>query len=141
MTEILPALPTASPASRSPAWALFRAVVRHRLARVGLAIIAVLCFIAIFASILAPYSPYDQDLYRVLAPPSSIHWLGTDNLGRDLFSRILYGARVSLFVGIVSSALSALIGIAIGLFAGFKGGKAFTSISGTNRLPRPLPHT
>ncbi len=122
MTEILPALPIASPASRSPAWALFRAVVRHRLARVGLAIIAVLCFIAIFASILAPYSPYDQDLYRVLAPPSAIHWLGTDNLGRDLFSRILYGARVSLFVGIVSSALSAVIGIAIGLFAGFKGG-------------------
>jgi ABC-type dipeptide/oligopeptide/nickel transport system permease subunit len=101
---------------------LFRAVVRHRLASVGLAIIAMLCFIAIFASILAPYSPYDQDLYRVLAPPSAIHWLGTDNLGRDLFSRILYGARVSLFVGIVSSALSALIGIAIGLFAGFKGG-------------------
>jgi ABC-type dipeptide/oligopeptide/nickel transport system permease subunit len=122
MTEILPALPIASPASRSPAWALFRAVVRHRLASVGLAIIAMLCFIAIFASILAPYSPYDQDLYRVLAPPSAIHWLGTDNLGRDLFSRILYGARVSLFVGIVSSALSALIGIAIGLFAGFKGG-------------------
>ena len=107
MTEILPALPIASPASRSPAWALFRAVVRHRLASVGLAIIAMLCFIAIFASILAPYSPYDQDLYRVLAPPSAIHWLGTDNLGRDLFSRILYGARVSLFVGIVSSALSA----------------------------------
>ena len=122
MTEILPALPIASPASRSPAWGLFRAVVRHRLASVGLAIIAMLCFIAIFASILAPYSPYDQDLYRVLAPPSAIHWLGTDNLGRDLFSRILYGARVSLFVGIVSSALSALIGIAIGLFAGFKGG-------------------
>lgn len=122
MTEILPALPIASPASRSPAWALFRAVVRHRLASVGLAIIAMLCFIAIFASILAPYSPYDQDLYRVLAPPSAIYWLGTDNLGRDLFSRILYGARVSLFVGIVSSALSALIGIAIGLFAGFKGG-------------------
>jgi ABC-type dipeptide/oligopeptide/nickel transport system permease subunit len=122
MTEILPALPIASPASRSPAWALFRAVVRHRLASVGLAIIAMLCFIAIFASILAPYSPYDQDLYRVLAPPSAIHWLGTDNLGRDLFSRILYGARVSLFVGIVSSALSAVIGIAIGLFAGFKSG-------------------
>jgi peptide/nickel transport system permease protein len=101
---------------------LFRAVVRHRLASVGLAIIAMLCFIAIFASILAPYSPYDQDLYRVLAPPSAIHWLGTDNLGRDLFSRILYGARVSLFVGIVSSALSAVIGIAIGLFAGFKSG-------------------
>ena len=58
----------------------------------------------------------------MLAPPSAAHWLGTDNLGRDLFSRILYGARVSLFVGIGSTALSAVIGVAIGLFAGFKGG-------------------
>ena len=81
-----------------------RAIVRHRLASVGLAIIALLCFLAIFASMLAPYSPYEQDLYRVLAPPSATHWFGTDNLGRDLFSRILYGARVSLFVGIVSTA-------------------------------------
>jgi len=102
--------------------ALLRAVVRHRLASIGLAIIVVLCGLAIFAPVLAPYSPYDQDLYRVLAPPSAVHWLGTDNLGRDLLSRILYGARVSLFVGIVSSALSAVFGVMIGVFAGFKGG-------------------
>ena len=68
------------------------------------------------------YSPYDQDLYRVLTPPSAVHWLGTDNLGRDLFSRLLYGARVSLFVGIVSSLVSAMLGVLIGLFAGFRGG-------------------
>jgi ABC-type dipeptide/oligopeptide/nickel transport system permease subunit len=122
MSEIAPVVPIASPASRSPALALLRAVIRHRLASVGLAIIALLCFLAIFAPVLAPYSPYDQDLYRVLAPPSAVHWFGTDNLGRDLFSRLLYGARVSLFVGIVSSALSAAFGVIIGLFAGFKGG-------------------
>jgi peptide/nickel transport system permease protein len=89
---------------------LLRAIVRHYLSRVGLVIIAVLSFLAIFAPVLAPYSPYDQDLYHVLSPPSAAHWLGTDNLGRDLFSRILYGARVSLFVGIVSSLLSAALG-------------------------------
>lgn len=123
MTDaVQPAAVIVSPASRNPALALLRAVARHRLSRVGLAIIAVLCFIAIFAPVLAPYSPYDQDLYRVLAPPSTAHWLGTDNLGRDLFSRILYGARVSLFVGIVSALLSAVLGVIIGLFAGFKGG-------------------
>jgi ABC-type dipeptide/oligopeptide/nickel transport system permease subunit len=111
-----------SSASRNPALALLGAVLRHRLSRVGLAIIAVLCFLAIFAPLLSPYSPYDQDLYRVLAPPSAVHWLGTDNLGRDLFSRLLYGAQVSLSVGIVSSLVSAILGVAVGLFAGFRGG-------------------
>jgi ABC-type dipeptide/oligopeptide/nickel transport system permease subunit len=99
-----------------------RAIARHRLARVGLVIIALLFFLAIFAPVLSPYGPYEQDLYRVLAPPSTVHWFGTDNLGRDLFSRILYGARVSLFVGIGSTALSAVLGVIIGLFAGFRGG-------------------
>jgi peptide/nickel transport system permease protein len=123
MTDaVQPTAIIASPTTPSPALGLLRAVMRHHLSRVGLAIIAVLCILAIFAPILAPYSPYDQDLYRVLAPPSAAHWLGTDNLGRDLFSRILYGARVSLFVGIVSSMLSAVPGVIIGLFAGFKGG-------------------
>jgi peptide/nickel transport system permease protein len=112
----------APPAARSPAAALLRAIARHRLARFGLVVIALLCFLAIFAPVLAPYSPYEQDLYRVLAPPSAVHWFGTDNLGRDLFSRILYGARVSLFVGIGSTALSAALGVTIGLFAGFRGG-------------------
>jgi peptide/nickel transport system permease protein len=118
---VAPAL-IAAPTARNPSAALLRAIARHRLARVGLIIIALLCLMAIFAPMLAPYGPYQQDLYRVLAPPSAAHWFGTDNLGRDLFSRILYGARVSLFVGIGSTALSAAIGVIIGLFAGFKGG-------------------
>jgi len=122
MSEVVRVAPIPPGRSRSARLALLRAVFQHRLASVGLGIIAVLCFIAVFAPLLAPYSPYDQDLYKVLAPPSAAHWLGTDNLGRDLFSRLLYGARVSLFVGIVSSALSAALGVAIGLVAGFNGG-------------------
>jgi ABC-type dipeptide/oligopeptide/nickel transport system permease subunit len=110
------------PDSRNPALALLRAVARHRLAKVGLLIIAVLGIIAIFAPVLAPYDPNHQDLYRVLAPPSRAHLLGTDNLGRDLLSRLLYGARVSLFVGIVSSLVSAALGVVVGLIAGFRGG-------------------
>ena len=102
--------------------AILRAVMRHRLSRAGLVIIAVLCVVAIFAPVLAPYGPYDQDLYHVLVPPNAMHWLGTNNLGRDLFSRLLYGTRVSLFVGIVSSLVSAMLGMLIGLFAGFRGG-------------------
>jgi ABC-type dipeptide/oligopeptide/nickel transport system permease subunit len=122
MSVTAPEALIAPPAARSPSAALLRAIARHRLARFGLVVIALLCFLAIFAPVLAPYSPYDQDLYRVLAPPSAVHWFGTDNLGRDLFSRILYGARVSLFVGIGSTALSAVLGVVIGLFAGFRGG-------------------
>ncbi len=122
MSVTVPDALIAPPAARSPSAALLRAIARHRLARFGLVVIALLCFLAIFAPVLAPYSPYDQDLYRVLAPPSAVHWFGTDNLGRDLFSRILYGARVSLFVGIGSTALSAALGVTIGLFAGFRGG-------------------
>ena len=121
MTGTVPIGSIVAPISRRR-FALLRTVVRYRLARVGLAIIAVLCFLALFAPVLAPYSPYHQDLHRVLAPPSRAHWLGTDNLGRDLFSRLLYGARVSLFVGIVSAAVSAVLGMVIGLFAGLKGG-------------------
>jgi ABC-type dipeptide/oligopeptide/nickel transport system permease subunit len=123
MTDaVQPAAIVAPSVSRNPVPAILRAVLRHRLSRAGLGIIATLCALAIFAPVLAPYGPYQQDLYHVLAPPSALHWLGTDNLGRDLFSRLLYGTRVSLFVGIVSSLVSVILGVLIGLFAGFRGG-------------------
>ncbi len=122
MTELAPVAVVTAQATRSPALALLRAVARHRLARVGLVIIAALILIAIFAPVLAPYSPTQQDLYRVLAAPSRLHLLGTDNLGRDVLTRLMYGARVSLFVGIVSSLISAVVGVPIGLISGFRGG-------------------
>jgi peptide/nickel transport system permease protein len=122
MGEIAASAPVAT--AKAHAWRspLLRALLRHRLAMVGLVIIALMCFIAIFAPLLAPYSPYDQDLYAVLSPPSAQHWLGTDNLGRDLLSRIIYGARVSMVVGVVSTVLSSAIGVVAGLVAGFRGG-------------------
>lgn len=108
--------------SASPGAALLRAVASHRLATVGLAIVGLFVAIALFAPLVAPWSPYEQDLYAVLSPPSAAHWLGTDNLGRDLLSRTLYGARVSLLFAIGSTALSAALGIALGLLSGFRGG-------------------
>ena len=122
MTESVQATFVAPATSKSAALALLRSITRHRLATVGLVVIAVFCLVAILAPLIAPHSPYDQDLYAVLAGPSAQHWLGTDNLGRDLLSRTIYGARVSLLFGIGSTALSAVLGVAIGLFAGFKGG-------------------
>jgi ABC-type dipeptide/oligopeptide/nickel transport system permease subunit len=123
MTDAVhPSIAIASSASRNPALALLRSVLRHRLSAAGVAIIVLLCVLAVFAPVLAPYNPYEQDLYRVLAPPSAAHWLGTDNLGRDLLSRLLYGAQVSLFVGIGSALISAILGVLVGLVAGFRGG-------------------
>jgi ABC-type dipeptide/oligopeptide/nickel transport system permease subunit len=104
------------------AMAVLRAVLRHRLAAAGLVVILLFCVMALAAPWLAPWSPYEQDLYAVLAGPSAQHWFGTDNLGRDLFSRTIYGARVSLLFGIGSTALSAALGVAVGLLAGFRGG-------------------
>ena len=122
MSEIAAPAPVATTRTRSMRSPLLRALLRHRLAVAGLVIIALLCLMAIFAPLIAPYSPYDQDLYAVLSPPSATHWLGTDNLGRDLLSRVIYGAQVSLLVGVVSTLLSSVIGVVAGLVAGFKGG-------------------
>lgn len=102
--------------------ALLRALLRHRLAAVGLVVIAAVMMLAALAPVLAPHDPYKQNLYRVLQGPSSTHWLGTDNVGRDLLSRVIYGARVSLAVGFTATAVSAVLGVAIGLVAGYLGG-------------------
>lgn len=96
----------------------------------GGAIILAIAAAALFAPLLAPYDPYQQSLAQRLRPPvwmaggAPDHWLGTDTYGRDLLSRLLYGARLSLLVGISAMLLSCLIGSAAGLVAGFKGGRA-----------------
>ncbi len=122
MTEAAPAVYAPPASSKNAALALLRAVTSHRLATVGLAIIVFFCLMAAFGPLVIPHGPYEQDLYAVLSGPSASHWLGTDNLGRDLLARVVYGARVSLLFGIGSTALSAGLGIVIGLIAGFRGG-------------------
>jgi len=89
---------------------------------VAFALIAVFAVCAVFAPLLAPYDPLAQDLASRLRPPSSEHWLGTDSLGRDIASRILYGARISLIIGVVVVASAGVVGTAIGLVAGYAGG-------------------
>jgi len=108
--------------SRIGAKAIIRGVFKHKLSRAGIVIIFLLTFMAVFAPFLAPYNPNTQDLYQVLTGPSAAHWLGTDNVGRDLLSRIIYGSRVSMAVGILSTFFSAFVGVVIGLLAGYKGG-------------------
>ncbi len=85
----------------------------------GLAVIGLLAVFAIFAPLVAPADPIAQNLATRLLPPTRQHWLGTDDLGRDLLSRIIYGGRVSLTVGIVSVGLAIAVGTALGLISGF----------------------
>jgi peptide/nickel transport system permease protein len=99
-----------------------RALARNRLALIGGAIVLVLVALAVFAPVIAPWDPHRPDIRKILDPPSARHWLGTDGLGRDVLSRMLYGARVSLAVGFVSVGIATAIGIVLGSVAGYRGG-------------------
>jgi peptide/nickel transport system permease protein len=94
----------------------------------GLVIIMILVIAAIFAPFIAPYDPYKTDMAHPLLQPSSTHLLGTDSLGRDTLSRVIFGARVSLIVGISAIALSGTIGITLGLIAGYFRGTIYAII-------------
>jgi peptide/nickel transport system permease protein len=101
------------------AWERFR---RHRLALAGLGVIALLVLLTLLAPVIAPYEPNATDLSSMLEGPSRAHPMGTDELGRDLFARILYGGRVSLAVGVLAVALAITIGTTAGALAGYYGG-------------------
>jgi len=88
----------------------------------GFIIIIILIFVAIFAQFISPYNPYKQDLGNTLQKPSAEHWLGTDPYGRDVLSRVIYGSRTSLMVGIVAVGIGAAVGIILGLVSGYFGG-------------------
>ena len=89
---------------------------------IGAIIIGGIFFMAIFAGAIAPYDPFDQDAGPQLAPPSAEHLLGTDNLQRDVLSRIIFGARTILGVAILAAIISSIVGISLGLISGFSGG-------------------
>jgi peptide/nickel transport system permease protein len=94
----------------------------------GILIILLLILTAIFAPFLAPYNPYKIDLSNQLLKPGRAHFLGTDDLGRDTLSRVIYGARTSLMVGLIAVAIAASIGITLGLVSGYFGGMTYTVI-------------
>jgi peptide/nickel transport system permease protein len=108
-----------APASRSAG--RFR-IFRRSSARVGLALTIAFLLLTVLAPIVAPYDPYDQDLSSALSPPSLEHWLGADQYGRDVLSRVLYGTRTALLAVVVADGLALVVGCALGLVAGFFGG-------------------
>ena len=111
------------PAARAPSWPALRRFLRSRPGRLGAGLLTVLVIIAVFQSLVAPYDPLAQTANAAFGPPSWHHWLGTDELGRDILSRLVYGTRDVLIVSILSACLSGAVGIPLGLLSGYFGGR------------------
>lgn len=101
----------------------WRRLKKNKMAMAGLVMVCIITITAIFGPFFTKYNYSDQKLEWANQPPSAEHWLGTDNLGRDMFTRILYGARISLSIGIVASLLNFTIGVVYGGISGFFGGR------------------
>lgn len=101
---------------------VIRQLCRNRAAILGLALIIIEIIVALAAPWVAPYDPLDQSMREALQPPSRQHLLGTDDLGRDLLSRIIYGSRISLRVGLIAAGIAGIAGVFLGTVAGFRGG-------------------
>ena len=110
------------PPQRSRTKAILRWMRRDVRAVLSLSFLLLLVLVSIFAPVLAPYSPVDQDVTQLLLPPSSAHWLGTDDLGRDVLSRLIWGAPNSLYASFLAVGVAIVLGVPIGLLIGFLGG-------------------
>jgi peptide/nickel transport system permease protein len=108
---------------RQRAWRTFRS---NRTAVIGLGMVVAIVLVGVFAPLIAPYAPNEQSTINRLAQPSASHWLGRDDYGRDILSRVIYGTRVALLVGILSVLLGGVFGTAIGVIAGYFRGKLDT---------------
>lgn len=101
----------------------WRRLVKNKMAMLGLIFLVLLVFMAIFGPMFSPYEVNSGELRNQYKPPSADHWFGTDNLGRDVFTRTWYGARISLFVGFMAALIDVTIGIIWGGISGYKGGR------------------
>jgi len=109
--QLLEELPYDARTMGQMVWRSFR---RHKPAMIGSAIILLFVLAAVFASYISPYDPEKTDLDNVLQPPSTTHLMGTDDLGRDLLTRILYGGRISLSIGVMAMSLAVIVGAVVG---------------------------
>lgn len=130
----------------SPTARFLRRVRGHTSIMIGGGILLVIVLMAVLAPVIAPHDPYEQDLFKRLLPPfwmegsDPAHLLGTDNLGRDYLSRLIYGAQISLLIGVCTALLSGIIGSALGVTAGYFGGRVDAVITFiiTTRLSMPI---
>lgn len=122
MSTISETQSSASPVTTFFRGRLWRHLSQRKSALVGLAVVLFMVFVAVFAPLLAPYDPTAQSWTAVRKAPSAAHWFGTDEAGRDMLSRIIWGARASLLAGLTSVGIAMAIGVPLGLAAGFLGG-------------------
>jgi peptide/nickel transport system permease protein len=118
---------------------LVRALMRNPLAMVGLAIIVALLLVAAFAPWIAPYSPLEGNLQNRLQPPSGAHWMGTDELGRDIMSRVIHGARITLYIVMLVAVISAPLGLIVGAVSGYFGGWVDRVLMGVTDIFLSMP--
>ena len=137
--EARPTLAGAGVPQRSLWGDAFRRLIRNRLSLLGLAILLGMLLSAVAGPYLAPYPYQEQNLLRVAEGPSGDHWFGTDDLGRDMFSRILWGARTAAIVAVSATTLSVLLGVLLGAVAAFRGGWAETAISRLVDVAQSIP--
>jgi peptide/nickel transport system permease protein len=121
------ALPAVAAVSRdetleSPARRALRRLLKRKGAVVGLVVVAAFIMLALLAPLVSPYDPVATSWTLVRKPPSTLHWFGTDELGRDILARVIYGARASLLAGLISVTIAMSIGVPLGLLAGYRGG-------------------
>ncbi len=119
-TDTISPAPARTHGTTARAWGRFR---RNKVALAAVAFILLEIFVAIFAARIAPFDPYHGDYAATWQLPSGKHWLGTDDLGRDVLSRLIYGSRVSLAIGILSQIVLVVVGVPIGALAGLLGGR------------------
>ncbi len=133
MSAVLPVAPAANPAvtprEATPARRALRRLMRRRGAMLGLAIVVIFVLLAVFAPWIAPHDPIATSWSAVRKPPSAEYWFGTDEIGRDVLSRVVWGARASLLAGLVSVCISMALGVPVGLLAAYVGGWTDSLIS------------
>jgi peptide/nickel transport system permease protein len=106
----------------SPTRRAVRRLFKRKGAVAGLAVLSIFILLALFAPLIAPYDPVATGWTLVRKPPSSLHWFGTDDLGRDVLARVIYGARASLVAGLISVGIAISVGVPLGLISGYRGG-------------------
>ncbi len=113
--------------------------IKHKMALIGGVITLFIIILVAFAPLFSNFDPMTQDLLHRFKPPSSEHWMGTDDLGRDMFSRVLYGGRISLSVGLLAMGIAIMLGSSIGLISGYYGGWVDSVLMRTTEIFMSIP--
>lgn len=124
---------------KSKVYKFFRGMFSRKIVVFAFAVVVIFILVAIFAPLIAPYDPYYADFASYLSKPSAEHWLGADAYGRDVLSRIIYGARVSLIIGVLAVVIACVVGTFLGMVAGYFGGIVDDVINRMTEAVRAIP--